>query len=146
MTLHSRNCDTYNFTSSFCLILSVVLHIADIEPVTEQRPIVETNTKELNCNADLSNGYYGNQGALNCLREVGDVAVLEGQFLRRTWSLPFFSISFDEISTMISIVLINLFFCCPFERRYRTSRISSNRSKRLSYHLCEWLVGHIHWL
>lgn len=36
----------------------------------------------MNCNADPSNGYYGNQGALNCLREDGDVAVLEVQYLR----------------------------------------------------------------
>lgn len=33
------------------------------------------------CNADLSNQYYGNQGALRCLSKDGDVAILERQYL-----------------------------------------------------------------
>uniref|UniRef100_A0A7G3B0J1 Putative transferrin n=1 Tax=Lutzomyia longipalpis TaxID=7200 RepID=A0A7G3B0J1_LUTLO len=36
-----------------------------------------------NCNADTTNRYFGNQGALRCLAEVGDVAVLELQYLRQ---------------------------------------------------------------
>uniref|UniRef100_A0A1L8DJ83 Putative transferrin n=2 Tax=Nyssomyia neivai TaxID=330878 RepID=A0A1L8DJ83_9DIPT len=36
-----------------------------------------------NCNPDSTNRYYGNQGALRCLAEVGDVAVLELQYLRQ---------------------------------------------------------------
>lgn len=35
-----------------------------------------------NCNADATNRYYGNQGALRCLAEVGDVAVVELQYLK----------------------------------------------------------------
>lgn len=42
-----------------------------------------TNTS-LNCIADESNSFYGNQGALKCLREAGDVAILELQYLKGT--------------------------------------------------------------
>ncbi|GAB0090184.1 Transferrin [Sergentomyia squamirostris] len=35
-----------------------------------------------NCNPDSTNRYYGNQGALRCLAEVGDVAVIELQYLK----------------------------------------------------------------
>lgn len=33
------------------------------------------------CNADTTNQFYGNRGALRCLSEVGDVAILERQYL-----------------------------------------------------------------
>lgn len=33
------------------------------------------------CSSDRSNQYYGNQGALRCLSEIGDVAILERQYL-----------------------------------------------------------------
>uniref|UniRef100_A0A1B0DLF5 Transferrin-like domain-containing protein n=1 Tax=Phlebotomus papatasi TaxID=29031 RepID=A0A1B0DLF5_PHLPP len=36
-----------------------------------------------NCNADGTNRYFGNQGALRCLAEVGDVAVVELQYLKK---------------------------------------------------------------
>lgn len=36
----------------------------------------------INCNADVSNRFYGNRGALRCLHEEGDVAILELQYLR----------------------------------------------------------------
>lgn len=36
----------------------------------------------INCNADASNRFYGNRGALRCLHEEGDVAILELQYLR----------------------------------------------------------------
>lgn len=48
--------------------------------MTTPAPIT-TTSREWNCNADPTNGYYGNQGALQCLRESGDVAVLEAQYL-----------------------------------------------------------------
>lgn len=38
--------------------------------------------KELNCNADPTNNFYGNRGALLCLRDEGDVAILEAQDLQ----------------------------------------------------------------
>lgn len=34
------------------------------------------------CNADLTNQYYGNRGALRCLSEEGEVAILERQYLQ----------------------------------------------------------------
>lgn len=36
----------------------------------------------IDCNADVSNRFYGNRGALRCLNEEGDVAILELQYLR----------------------------------------------------------------
>ncbi|XP_037032135.1 transferrin-like [Bradysia coprophila] len=36
----------------------------------------------INCNADATNRFYGNRGALRCLHEEGDVAILELQYLR----------------------------------------------------------------
>ncbi|KAJ6648602.1 Transferrin [Pseudolycoriella hygida] len=36
----------------------------------------------INCNADATNRFYGNRGALKCLSEDGDVAILELQYLR----------------------------------------------------------------
>lgn len=36
----------------------------------------------LNCNADLTNRFYGNRGALQCLTDAGEVAVLELQYLK----------------------------------------------------------------
>lgn len=36
----------------------------------------------LNCNADASNSFYGNRGALKCLQEAGEVAILELQYLK----------------------------------------------------------------
>lgn len=38
--------------------------------------------KEFNCNADPTNNFYGNRGALLCLRDEGDVAILEAQNLQ----------------------------------------------------------------
>lgn len=40
-----------------------------------------SDESKMNCNADSTNSYYGNQGALLCLRDDGDVAILERQFL-----------------------------------------------------------------
>lgn len=37
---------------------------------------------KLNCNADATNRFYGNRGALQCLTDAGDVAVLELQYLK----------------------------------------------------------------
>lgn len=37
---------------------------------------------QINCNADATNRFYGNKGALRCLNEEGDVAFLELQYLR----------------------------------------------------------------
>jgi hypothetical protein len=57
----------------------------------EVQPVVEDETIDLtfraaevqiNCNADASNRFYGNRGALRCLHEEGDVAILELQYLR----------------------------------------------------------------
>ncbi|XP_055390360.1 uncharacterized protein LOC129619238 [Condylostylus longicornis] len=38
--------------------------------------------KFTNCEADIGNRYFGNRGGLKCLRELGDVAVLELQSLK----------------------------------------------------------------
>lgn len=40
-----------------------------------------TRNSEVNCAADKTNRFYGNVGALQCLNEAGDVAVLELQYL-----------------------------------------------------------------
>lgn len=37
--------------------------------------VLNTETK-LNCNAEQKNSFYGNRGALFCLRNKGDVAIL----------------------------------------------------------------------
>lgn len=44
---------------------------------------VEERSFVLNCNADTTNRFYGNLGALRCLHEEGDVAILELQYLQR---------------------------------------------------------------
>lgn len=36
---------------------------------------------KINCVAEPANRYYGTRGALRCLSEVGDVAILESQYL-----------------------------------------------------------------
>lgn len=43
---------------------------------------VEERSFRLNCNADTTNRFYGNLGALRCLQEEGDVAILELQYLQ----------------------------------------------------------------
>lgn len=54
----------------------------------DPRPIENVYTEEFlyrnlraNCDAVATNRYYGNAGALQCLDEMGEVAVLEAQFL-----------------------------------------------------------------
>lgn len=42
---------------------------------------MRTETR-INCNADESNRFYGNRGALRCLHEHGDVAIVELQYLK----------------------------------------------------------------
>lgn len=39
------------------------------------------NADKINCVAEPANRYYGTRGALRCLNEVGDVAILESQYL-----------------------------------------------------------------
>lgn len=39
------------------------------------------NGDKINCVAEAANRYYGTRGALRCLSEVGDVAILESQYL-----------------------------------------------------------------
>lgn len=51
------------------------------------------------CQADVTNGYYGNRGALQCLADVGDVAILELQYLKGT----FFPAAFSQLSSTNSI-------------------------------------------
>lgn len=46
--------------------------------------------KILNCNADESNSFYGNQGALKCMHEEGELAILELQYLKGTQSFQVF--------------------------------------------------------
>lgn len=55
---------------------------------SDPRPIENVLTEDYlnrnlraNCDAVSTNRYYGNAGALQCLDEMGDVAVLEAQFL-----------------------------------------------------------------
>ncbi|XP_059607421.1 transferrin-like [Phlebotomus argentipes] len=43
----------------------------------------ELDRVSANCNPDATNRFYGNQGALRCLAEVGDIAVLELQYLKQ---------------------------------------------------------------
>lgn len=49
----------------------------DMSPTTTKPP----NYEAFNCKADIYNRFYGNKGALACLNEVGDVAVVEIQRL-----------------------------------------------------------------
>lgn len=59
-----------------------------VEGVVNDEPapavIPDERNFKINCNADATNRFYGNLGALRCLSEEGDVAVLELQYLRRT--------------------------------------------------------------
>lgn len=48
------------------------------EAVISPRIDITTNT---NCLADTTNRFYSNKGALNCLNEMGDVAIIELQNL-----------------------------------------------------------------
>lgn len=58
----------------------------DIETIkSTERHTTTAMAREWNCKADQTNGYYGNQGALQCLRESGDVAILEAQYLNGMW-------------------------------------------------------------
>lgn len=57
----------------------------DVAPVvegSEDVTPVEERSIRLNCNADTTNRFYGNLGALRCLQEEGDVAILELQYLQ----------------------------------------------------------------
>lgn len=44
-------------------------------------PRFDINAINTNCQADTTNRFYSNKGALNCLNEMGDVAILELQNL-----------------------------------------------------------------
>lgn len=49
----------------------------------------------MNCNADETNSFYGNRGALKCLHETGDVAILELQYLNGMKLILFFHYTFQ---------------------------------------------------
>lgn len=52
-----------------------------VEGSEDVKPAEERSVR-LNCNADTTNRFYGNLGALRCLQEEGDVAILELQNLK----------------------------------------------------------------
>lgn len=52
---------------------------AEDEHLTEQER--ELRSLRGSCAASTTNRYYGNQGSLQCLDEIGDVAILEAQYL-----------------------------------------------------------------
>lgn len=75
-----------NLNNNFIIILNVILiyFLEDAEFQPDETPITIPNSskdKQINCNANPTNGFYGNQGALLCLRDEGDVAILERQYL-----------------------------------------------------------------
>lgn len=55
----------------------------EVEEFQEEEAISEMggNGDQINCVADSANRYYGTRGALRCLSEAGDVAILERQYL-----------------------------------------------------------------
>lgn len=59
------------------------------DPVTHEEDLtpeeVERRNMRGSCEASIINRYYGNSGALRCLDEVGEVAVLEAQYLHGEW-------------------------------------------------------------
>ena len=68
--------------------------IEGAEGDVEEQPVDNINDRviPINCNADATNRFYGNKGALQCLSEEGDVAILELQYLKCEYSAYFFSI------------------------------------------------------
>lgn len=55
---------------------------ADPAPMEDFTPEeLERRTLRGSCAAATTNRYYGNQGSLQCLAELGDVAILEAQYL-----------------------------------------------------------------
>lgn len=58
---------------------------ASDDPITHEEDLspeeVERRNMRGSCDATILNRYFGNSGALRCLDEVGEVAVLEAQYL-----------------------------------------------------------------
>lgn len=54
---------------------------SEFQPTDSEVPITANAENKIDCTAAPTNGFYGNQGALQCLHEAGDVAILELQYL-----------------------------------------------------------------
>lgn len=86
----------------------------------------------INCNADTSNRFYGNRGALRCLHEEGDVAILELQYLR------------GMIAALLRCWMI-FFLNKRILKTIRTRCWFGTGRTRLPHNMQKWFIGRPNW-
>lgn len=79
------------------------------------------------CSADVTNRYFGNRGALQCLSEIGEVAVLEAQYLNGKDKGDCFDCRLLTISTF-----------------HRSCQGPGIEPKQLPYLVSQWNLGRSH--